>query len=115
MGPPESEMGEVQELVGRIQQLKVMNVVAASVVISWLQRRIQPLQKRDRLGFEYLGDKDPSHLSSEPLAGGDALKTVQRVLLDVTSIPYVPKLFCANNPPKQVKISCYQGLFRVLI
>ena len=76
MNPPESEMREVQELVGKIRQLKMLKVTGAAVVISWIQRRIQPLQKRDRLGFECLGDKDPSHLSPEPLAVGEALKMV---------------------------------------
>jgi hypothetical protein len=33
-----------------------------------------------------------------------ALQRVQRVLLDVDAVPYVPTLFSARNPPKLVSI-----------
>jgi hypothetical protein len=79
-----------------------MGVTGASVMYLWITKRIQPLQKRERFDFEYLEIKDPSRLSVEELLGGEALKRVQRVLLDVHAVPYIPQLFIMANPPKQV-------------
>jgi hypothetical protein len=43
-----------------------MGVTGASGMYSF-DRRIQPLQKRDRFGFEYLETEDPSCMSAEEL------------------------------------------------
>ena len=104
--PDATELDQVLELVKRIKALKAEGVTGASVVYSWITRRIQPLQKRETFGSEYLGTEDPSQQSAEELLGGEALKRVQRVPLDVHAVPYVPQLFSAENPPKQVQVSC---------
>jgi hypothetical protein len=52
------------------------------------------------LGFEYTGPADPSRMCTEEVPDEVALQRVQRVLLDVDAVPYVPTLFSARNPPK---------------
>jgi hypothetical protein len=77
------------------------------VVYTWLSRRIQPLQKRTCFGFEYLGISDPSRFSTERNEKGDALLRVSRVLMGAETVPYVPSLYLAKNPPKQVGVSSH--------
>jgi hypothetical protein len=73
-------------------------------MIAVFKHRVQPIQQRHRLGFEYTGPADPSRMCAEELPDEDALQQVQRVLLDVDAVPYVPTLFSARNPPKPVSI-----------
>jgi hypothetical protein len=77
----------------------------ASVVYSWKGRRIQPLQRRARYDFEYLGVLDPSRFSADKMFKSEAVRRVSRVLLDVDTVPYLPKLLNVKNPPKQVRVS----------
>jgi hypothetical protein len=73
-------------------------------MFAFYKRRIQPIQQRHRLGFEYIGPADPSRMCAEESSDEAALQRVQRVLLDVDAVPYVPTLFSARNPPKPVSI-----------
>jgi hypothetical protein len=73
-------------------------------MFSFFKHRIQPIQQRHILGFEYIGAEDPSRMCAEKLTDDAALIRVRRVLLDVDTIPYVPQLFSAQNPPKLVSI-----------
>jgi hypothetical protein len=81
-----------------------MGATGASVMFSFFKRRVQPIQQCHQLGFEYTGSVDPSRMCAEELSNEVALQRVQRVLLDVDAMPYVPKLFSARNPPKPVSI-----------
>jgi hypothetical protein len=58
--PPASEMEQVNELFTLIQALKLMGVIGASMMYSFFERRVQPLQKRYRFGFDYLCSEVPS-------------------------------------------------------
>lgn len=112
--PNAVDLYQVLELVDWIKALRAEGVTGASVMYMWITRRIQPRQKRDHFGFEYPGTEDPSRLYAEELLGGEALKRVQHVLLDVHTVPYVPQLFSAANPPKQIQVSWKLYLLRVL-
>jgi hypothetical protein len=79
-----------------------MGVTSASVIYSFFERQIQPLQKRCSFGFNYLEAEDPSHMSAAELPAGEVLRQVGRPLLDVNTVPYVPPLFSAKNQPKPV-------------
>jgi hypothetical protein len=48
--------------------------------------------------------REPSRMCAEELSDKAALLRVQRVLLDVDAVPYVPELFSVRNPPKPVSI-----------
>ncbi|RLM69952.1 putative gypsy-type retrotransposon [Panicum miliaceum] len=95
-----NQMLQVTKLLKLIKEQKDMGVTGVSVMASMYKRRIMPLQKRCRFGFEYLGSNDPSRLTAEVLPSQMALDHVHRVLLDANMVPYVPKLFSAANPPK---------------
>jgi hypothetical protein len=97
-------MDQVKELLDTIAAHKEMGVTGVSVMFSFFKRRVQPIQQRHILGFEYKGAKDPSRMCAEELTDEAALTRVRRVLLDVDAVPYVPQLFASQNPPKPVSI-----------
>ena len=72
-----------------------------AVVFDWMKRRIQPLQARETLGFQYQGTADSSRYSKEEISDDVAFSRV-RLLKNVKKIPVVPDSFSAASPPKQV-------------
>jgi hypothetical protein len=97
-------MDQVKELLDVIDAQKKKGVTGASVMFAFYKRRVQPIQQRHRLGFEYTGPTEPSRMCAEDLPDEVALQRVPRVLLDVDAVPYMPTLFSARNPPKPVSI-----------
>jgi hypothetical protein len=97
-------MDQVKELLDIIEAQKKKGLTRASIMFAFYKGRVQPIQQRHRLGFEYTGPADPSRMCAEELSDEAALQRVQRVLLDVDAVPYVPTLFSARNPPKPVSI-----------
>jgi hypothetical protein len=83
------DLDQVNELLAIIAAHKEIGVNGASVMFSFFKRRIQPIQQRHTLGFEYIGAKDPSRMCTEELTNDDTLIRVRRVLLDVDAVPYV--------------------------
>ena len=73
-----------------------------AIIFDWMRRRIQPLQAWETLGFQYRGIADSSRYSEEEISDGEILSRVQRLLRDVKKVPFVPDMFSAANPPKQV-------------
>jgi hypothetical protein len=71
-----------------------------AVVFDWMKRRIQPLEARESLGFQYQGTADPSRYSKEEISDDIAFSRVQRLLRNVKKVPIVPDTFSAANPPK---------------
>jgi hypothetical protein len=88
-------MDQVEELLDTIAAYKEMGVTGASVMFSFFKRRVQPIQQRHILGFEYMGAEDPSRMCEDELMDEAALHRVGRVLLDVDAVPYIPQLFTA--------------------
>jgi hypothetical protein len=100
--PSGGEMDQVKELLDVIEAQKKKGVTGVSIMFAFYKRRVQPIQQRHRLGFEYTGPTDPSRMCAEDSPDEVALQRVQRVLLDMDAVPYVPTLFSARNPPKPV-------------
>jgi hypothetical protein len=98
------DLDQVDELLAIIVAHKEIGVTGASVMFSFFKRRIQPIQQRHTLGFEYIGAEDPSRMYAEELTDDAVLNWVKRVLLDMNAVPYVLELFSAHNPPKPVRI-----------
>ena len=73
-----------------------------AVMFDWMKQRIQPLQARESLGFQYQGTTDPSRYSKEEISNDVVFSRVQRLLKNIKKIPVVPGSFSATNPPKQV-------------
>ena len=69
-----------------------------------MKRRVQPLQARETLGFQYQGTTDSSRCSEEEISDEEVFSRVQRLLRDVKTISVVPDTFSAMSPPKQVLI-----------
>ncbi|RLN09993.1 hypothetical protein C2845_PM11G17540 [Panicum miliaceum] len=103
-----NQMLQVTKLLELIKEHKDAGVTGACVLPTMYKRRIMPLQKRCRFGFEYLGSNDPSRLTAYILPSQTAFTHVRRVLLDADTVPYVPKLFSAINPPKPGYVDLYR-------
>ena len=55
---------QVNFLLGEIERLKADHQTnGASLIAHWSMRRIQTLQQRTHLGFQYTGETDPSRFS----------------------------------------------------
>jgi hypothetical protein len=74
------DMDQVDELLAIIAAHKEIGVIGASVIFSFFKCRIQPIQQRHTLGFEYIGAEDPSQMCAEELTDGAALIRVKRVV-----------------------------------
>ena len=93
---------QISELLARIADLRQKNVTGEAVMFDWMKRRIQPLQARETLGFQYQGTTDSSRYSEEEISDEEVFSRVQRLLRDVNKVPVVPDTFSAASPPKQV-------------
>jgi len=43
-------------------------LTGVTIVFDWMKRRIQPLEARESLGFQYQGTADPSRYSKEEIS-----------------------------------------------
>ena len=73
-----------------------------AVIFDWMKRRIQPLQAREMLGFQYQGTADSSRYSEEEISDEEVFCRVQRLIRDVKNVHVVPNTFSAVSPLKQV-------------
>ena len=87
---------QISELLARIAILR-KNMLTGETV-----KRIQPLQARELLGFQYQGTTDPSRYSKEEISDDVVFSRIQRLLKNINNIPVVPGTFSAASPPKQV-------------
>ena len=85
------------------EALRKKKLTGASVVMSWMLRRVQPLRQRSHFGFHYSRVEDLSQFSVERILENEAMR---RVLDVVYGVPVVPTSYTIKNPPKEVcKIS----------
>jgi len=66
----EEDMAQVWGLLQKIQDLRKVGITGTTILLSWLWRRIQPLQLRTHFGYEYAGVGEPSRITSEELVIG---------------------------------------------
>lgn len=75
---------QVNFLLGEIECLKsVHQITSASIVAHWSIRRVQPLQRRVHLAFEYTGEEDPTRYTREKISEDDLENRVAVVLKNV--------------------------------
>jgi len=86
----EADMPHVRKLLEKIHERWEAGVTGATMMWSWLQRRIQPLQKRAHFGYQYLGLGDPSRLTSMEIFEPSGLKMLKKALSGVSAIPELP-------------------------
>ena len=70
-------------------------------------RRVQPLQRRANLGFQYMGEADPSRYTRTKISEDDLKDRVLELLKNVSGTANVADSFSASRRPREV-------LFRVV-
>ena len=93
---------QISELLVRIAILRQNMLTGETVMFDWMKRRIQPLQARESLGFQYQGTTDPSRYSKEEILDDVVFSRIQQLLKNVKKIPVVPGTFSTADLPKQV-------------
>ena len=75
---------QVNFLLGEIEEVKAEHqITGASVVAHWTIRRVQPLQRRVHLAFEYVGEEDPTRYTREKISEDDLEARVAALLKNV--------------------------------
>ncbi|KAK1649191.1 hypothetical protein QYE76_066996 [Lolium multiflorum] len=80
--PHISETPQLTRAVGRICKLTKDVLSGKDLTMSWFTKRIQPLQHRDRLMYQYTGHNDTMRASKDNLSG-DALDKRIRVMIKI--------------------------------
>ncbi|KAK1679706.1 hypothetical protein QYE76_040554 [Lolium multiflorum] len=80
--PHLSESPQLTRAVRRICKLTEEGLTGKDLTMSWFTKRIQPLQHRDRLMFQYTGRDDPMRASKENLSA-DAIDKRIRLLIKI--------------------------------
>jgi hypothetical protein len=70
------DRSQIEDLLDMIKERTYVGVNAVTVMYSWIGRRIQPLQKHDHFGFEYLGLSGLSRFSVERIQTDEAVLRV---------------------------------------
>ena len=94
---------QVNFLLGEIEVLKAEHqIIGASVVAHWTIRRVQPLQRRVHLAFEYTGEEDPTRYTREKISEDDLEARVTTLLKNVDWRPSLSGAFRAGWRPREV-------------
>ncbi|KAK1644412.1 hypothetical protein QYE76_062217 [Lolium multiflorum] len=80
--PHLSESPQLTRAVRRICKLTEEGLTGKDLTMSWFTKRIQPLQHRDRLMFQYTGRDDPMRASKDNLSA-DAIDKRIRLLIKI--------------------------------
>ncbi|RLN09295.1 retrotransposon protein, putative, Ty3-gypsy subclass [Panicum miliaceum] len=102
----EEESRDIPELMARIKALKDKGITEESVAYSFIERRIQPLQQRVHLGFEYKGIRNPARLARDVPFIEEIMRRGTRLFTGVNSEPDIPRLFSASNPLDSSFVEC---------
>ena len=102
-GLDREEMAKIQPFIDRIYELKNEGVSGLAIAASFMRRKIQPLQERVHLGFEFTRLDDPTRLTKDEVFDEEVLKRLRLVLSGVgSSLPKPPTEFWVGNPPRAV-------------
>ena len=94
---------QVNFLLGEIERLKADHrICGASVIAHWSMRRIQPLQRRVNLGFQYTREADPSRFSRSNITEEELKDQVTRLLKNVVGKANIAGTFRAGRRPREV-------------
>jgi len=94
---------QVNFLLGEIERLKADHrITGASVIVHWTLRRIQPLQRRVLLGFQYTGEEDPTRFTQAKIYEDELKDRVAGLLKNVVWKPSLSGTFRAGKRPREV-------------
>ena len=86
------------------------------MIAHWLKRRIQLLQLRVHLGFQFTGETDPTRFSRSEISEDDLKDRVTRLLKNVPGRANIAGVFSAGRRPREVLLRVIDcGLSRVLL
>jgi len=93
----------VNFLLGEIERLKAdHHITGASMVTHWAIRRVQPLQRRVHLAFEYTGEEDPTRYTRAKSLEDKLKDRVAGLLKNVVWWPSLSGAFRAGRHPREV-------------
>jgi hypothetical protein len=93
----------VNFLLGEIERLKADHqITGASMVTHWAIRRVQPLQRRVHLAFEYTGEEDPTRYTRAKSLEDKLKDRVAGLLKNVVWWPSLSGAFRAGRHPREV-------------
>ena len=98
-----SEGDQVNFLHGEIEKLKADHqICGASVIVHWSTHRIQQLQQRVNLGFQYTEEEDPSRYTRIKITEDDLKDQVLELLRNIPGTANVAGSFSAGRCPREV-------------
>jgi len=93
----------VNFLLEEIEKLKADHQISgASVIVHWTLRRIQPLQRRVHLGFQYTSEEDPTRFTRSKISEAELKDRVARLLKNVVGTVEIAGSFRAGRRPREV-------------
>ena len=96
-------MDQVNFLLGEIDLLKKKNKISRALVVAhWSLRRVQPLQQRVHLGFQFTGEKDPTRYTRFKISNADLKRRMDRLMKGVTGEASIKGTFKAGRRPREV-------------
>ena len=94
---------QVNFFLGEIEGLKADHQISsASVVAHWAIRRVQPLQRRVHLAFEYTGEDDPTRYTREKISKNELEGRVAALLKNIDWRPSLSGAFRDDRRPREV-------------
>jgi hypothetical protein len=85
--------------------LKEQGLTVERVTFNFMKRCIQPLMKRDHLGYEYTRVDDNSRLKAEEINDDLIMEWLGKIFKDLKpEVPATAREYSANRPPKLVSI-----------
>ena len=93
---------QVSDLLKKIVELKQKGLTAKRVAFSFMKRHIQPLMKREILGYEYTSLDDISRMTADDIYDDLILERLQKIFKNLEGIPATVEEYSATNPPKPV-------------
>ena len=108
---------QVNFLLGEIERLKADHrITGASVIVHWTLWRIQPMQRRVHLGFQYTGEEDPTRYTHAMISEADLKGRVDRSLKNAVWKPSISGTFRSGRHPREILLRVVDcSLNRVLL
>ena len=110
-------MDQVNFLLGEIERLKAdQQITGVSVVAYWSLRRVQPLQQRVHLAYQYTGEEDPTRYTRDKISEDELQDRVAVLLKNIDWRPSLSGAFRADRRPREVLLRAVDcSLNRVLL
>ena len=100
--PSAEEAQDVPALLERVQDLKNQGLTGVGIAFSFMKRRVQPLQQREHLGFDYEGPSDGSRTTPDDISDEMVLTRLNKMFIGVSGKPVIVGEYSKENPPTAV-------------